>query len=157
PWAWQANVLARYLVTDRHAKTIAFAGSGPEAAGAVAATKSVLSYWGGSLAWSATYEAGAPPPASIVPRAAGADAVVDFGAPGDAAALAAALGHASPRHPQVAASEAILAAPGAPLPGTVACYVYTWAGWAQPITRVDRLIKEIQGGNGGLPHGFEQE
>src|SRR6266571_754583 len=35
PWAWQANVLARYLVTDRHAKTIAFAGSGPEAAGAV--------------------------------------------------------------------------------------------------------------------------
>src|SRR2546425_2316210 len=95
PWAWQAHVIARYLVRDRGARRIAFAGIGPEAAQAESATRSELRYWGGTLAAAATAAVGGS--LQGVTRAlAGADAVIGFGSPSDSLRLAQVLAAASP-------------------------------------------------------------
>lgn len=160
PWAWQAHVIARYLILDRRYRTIAFIGSGPEAARAAALAGEALAYWGGSLAWASTYQAGQDPPPAAITRAGRADAVIDFGAPSDSVLLARALAAIRPRRPQVVGSAALLeaAAAGArPVPGSIACYTYTWAGWAQPIDRVAAFRRSFQQVIGKPPAGLEQE
>lgn len=69
------------------------------------------------------------------------------------------LGRATEAFPgiqQAVSSEALLVSTGLEA-GTVTCYPYTWAGWAQPIPRVarfrDRFIEEF----GHPPAGFAQE
>jgi hypothetical protein len=42
-------------------------------------------------------------------------------------------------------------------PGTVACYPYTWAGWADMLPRVHRFRQRFVGRFGHPPAGFEQE
>jgi ABC-type branched-subunit amino acid transport system substrate-binding protein len=160
PWAWQAHVIARYLVVDRKAATVGFVGSGLDAKAAATETGAAMAYWGGRLAWSATYSAGGQPPAPVLRRAAKTDAVIDFGAPADARSLGEALAATSPKAPRVAGSAALLQSPsGAQMlaPGTVACYPYTWAGWAHPIKRVASFTGGFQMMFGHPPTALEQE
>jgi len=53
-------------------------------------------------------------------------------------------------------SEALLVSGGLPS-GTVTCYPYTWAGWADMIPRVHRFRERFAARFGREPVGFEQE
>jgi hypothetical protein len=53
-------------------------------------------------------------------------------------------------------SEALLSSRGLD-PGTVACYPYTWAGWADMLPRVHRFRERFASRFGREPSGFEQE
>jgi hypothetical protein len=53
-------------------------------------------------------------------------------------------------------SQALAFSSGLP-PGTVACYPYTWAGWAAMIPRVARFRDRFAARFGRPPVGFEQE
>jgi hypothetical protein len=44
-----------------------------------------------------------------------------------------------------------------PPPGTVTCYPYTWAGWADMLSRVHRFRQRFERAVGHPPGGFEQE
>jgi ABC-type branched-subunit amino acid transport system substrate-binding protein len=158
PWVWQAHVIGRYLVRDRKAKRIAFAGFGPEAPAAAAATRAALAYWGGTLRTSAAEPAGSPP-GPAVKTVQGADAVVLFGSPEDSVAMVAAL-RQLPHPPRIAGSAALLDVSGSalsPPPGTTACYTYTWSGWAEPIVRVGKFRSDFGLDAGHPPVGLEQE
>jgi ABC-type branched-subunit amino acid transport system substrate-binding protein len=157
PWVWQVNVIARYLVRDRKAVRVVFAGAGPEAQAAMAATRTAMQYWGGDLAGGTTLPSGGPfQPARRL--AAGADAVIVDGTPSDSLALAGQLEGAGAR---VAGPAGLLASAGSGggglPPGTVACYTYTWDGWAERIPRVARFVKAISGSTGHDAGGLEQE
>lgn len=158
PWVWQAKVIGRYLVRDRRAKRIAFAGFGPEARAASAATREALAYWGGALSISVVEAAGTPPE-DAEQEVRSADAVVVFGSPEDSAAMVSAL-RQLPHPPRIAGSAALLdLAPdelGAP-PGATACYTYTWSGWAEPIRRVGSFRARFAAYAGHPPVGLEQE
>ena len=159
PWEWQAKVIARYLVVDRGATRIAFVGAGPEARPALDATRSFLKYWGGHLSSSATTAAlGDTEPA--VEAARQADGVVIFGSPLDTLRMRVAIESRVHPLPRLAGFSPMLmpkvGEPG-PLPGTTACYTYTWAGWAQPIRRVGAFIRSFEAMFGHPPVGFEQE
>jgi ABC-type branched-subunit amino acid transport system substrate-binding protein len=158
PWAWQAKVIARYLVLDRKAERVAFAGFGPEARSASAAVREALAYWGGALSDSIVRSAGSSVDA-VAGRVHSADAVVVFGPPEDSGAMVSALKRL-PRPPRIAGSAALLDLPRDELdapPGTTACYAYTWAGWAEPIRRVGAFRTRFDGREGHLPAGLEQE
>jgi branched-chain amino acid transport system substrate-binding protein len=156
PWEWQANVIARYLVRDRRAGTIGFIGSGEEADAAQVALQGALSYWGGRLAWGTTYESDEEPPSAAVTRAARADAVVVFGSPPASVRLGRSLAHMdSP--PRIAGGASLLVAGAGLPPGTVACYPYTWAGWAEPIRRVRLFGDRLRTAFGRDPSALEQE
>ena len=156
PWAWQAKFLARYLVKDRKATTIAFVGAGPEAEAAAATAGQALAYWGGRLAWAATMPAGEAAPRAVLDRASGADAVLAFGPPADIGPLVRGLQGVS-RPPLVAAAETLLASGTHPLPGTTACWSYPWAGWDPPIRRVRSFVRSFRERMGRPPTGLDQE
>lgn len=63
---------------------------------------------------------------------------------------------ATPDIQQAVSSEALLLSSGLE-PGTVTCYPYTWAGWAEPIPRVARFRSRFMEEFGHPPAGFEQE
>jgi ABC-type branched-subunit amino acid transport system substrate-binding protein len=157
PWVWQARVIAKYAVTDRHDDRIVFVGAGQEAVAAERALGSALTYWGGKLAASYVSAQGA---ASTAPKrpASRSDAVITFGSPSDLAGEAGSLQGGD--HPRVVSSFGLLApAEGfdPPPAGTTACYTYTWAGWASPIPRVARFVERFQATFGHPPMGLEQE
>ncbi len=140
PWVWQANVIARYLVRDRGAKTVSLAavGSTPSV---VNATRAAVEYWGG------TFSGGAlgkdfPTVRHVLFRFASelGPALIVYGTPTEARNLTAYLrSSGSPVHPKwVAGPEGLLVEGSGPAvaPGTVACQTYTWSGWADPIPRV---------------------
>jgi len=158
PWVWQAKVIGRYLVRDRKAQRIAFAGFGPEARPASAAIRDALEYWGGALNNSSVERAGRAPN-HAVQTVRTADAVVVFGSPADSLAMVSALKQL-PHQPRVAGSGSLLDVPQQTLaapPGTTACYTYTWAGWAEPIKRVAAFRTRVQRETGHTPVGLEQE
>jgi branched-chain amino acid transport system substrate-binding protein len=156
PWEWQAKVIAKYLVTDREAGTVAFIGSGPEARSARTSTEAALAYWGGRLAWSSVYPTRTTP-VGVLSRATNADAVVGFGAPSDVHRLVDGL-VATDHPPLVSAAESLLAPTEVPSAfEATACYTYTWAGWARPIPRVGGFIRAFTAFAGHPPAGFEQE
>jgi ABC-type branched-subunit amino acid transport system substrate-binding protein len=162
PWAWQAHVIARYLVVDRTARQIVFVGAGPEAPVAEAETRAALAYWGGSLAAGFTMGPFGQMPSAALAAAAKADAVVDFGTPVDSATILNAIREqaGSSGGPKIAGSSALLAPPAGlarPSPGTAACYAYTWSGWAQPIPRVGTFDRDFAAFAGHPPAGLEQE
>jgi hypothetical protein len=93
----------------------------------------------------------------------GAQALLEEGAepaptttPPDAVLM---LGRATVAFPgiqQAVSSEALLVS--TPIEaGTVTCYPYTWAGWAEPIPRVARFRDRFTEAFGHPPAGFEQE
>jgi branched-chain amino acid transport system substrate-binding protein len=158
PWSWQAKVIGRYLVRDRKAGRIAFAGFGPEARTASAAMREALEYWGGALSVSAVEAAGTSPE-DATQKVRSADAVVVFGSPEDSAAMVSSLEQLQDP-PRIAGSAALLdLAPDEPRapPGTTACYTYTWSGWAQPIRRVGSFRSRFDERTGHPPVGLEQE
>jgi ABC-type branched-subunit amino acid transport system substrate-binding protein len=158
PWVWQAHVIGRYLVRDRHAKPVAFAGFGPEARIASGVMRGALEYWGGRLGASVIEPEGGS--AEEATAAVGsADAVVVFGSPEDSARMVGALKELSPR-PRIVGSASLLNLPpnrlAAPA-GTAACYTYTWAGWAQPIKRVASFSAAFGRSEGQAWPGLAQE
>jgi branched-chain amino acid transport system substrate-binding protein len=157
PWVWQARVIAKYVVADRHYKRIVFVGSGPEAPAADRAIRDAMTYWGGRLAASYVSTPGKGSNASKSP-ASKSDAAITFGSPSDIGGEVGAVRTGG--HPQVVSSFDLLA-PAAgfepPPAGTTACYTYTWAGWANPIPRVARFVKGFQAMFGHPPVGLEQE
>lgn len=155
PWAWQAHVIARYLVRDREANRIVFAAAGPEAEEATTALRASLGYWGGSLADAVTLPAGGAL-AGALAAVREADAVVVLGSPFDVGRLAAGV-EETPESPQVAGSSHLLGATSDPAPGTVACYMYTWAGWAEPIPRVGSFGSGFEALTEHPVVGLEQE
>jgi branched-chain amino acid transport system substrate-binding protein len=164
PWQWQANAIARYVVTDRDARDVVFVGSGPEAGSAAAALDAALAYWGGGLTEAFTDRDADPVTGLRDPlrRAARSDRAVVFG-PGRAAletvnAIEEAADPAAP--PRITGAAGLLIrAPSLahPDPGTSACYAYTWAGWAEPIPRVGSFAGRFEGALGHPPEGLEQE
>jgi branched-chain amino acid transport system substrate-binding protein len=158
PWTWQAHVIGRYLVLDRKARSIAFAGFGPEAKAAADAAQASVEYWGGKVSITTLRDEGSDPEPAVS-RVRDADAVIVFGSPEDSARMVQALA-TLPHPPRISGSAALLdVSPqtlGAP-PGTTACYSYTWAGWAQPIKRVGRFTSAFQQAFGHPPVGLEQE
>jgi branched-chain amino acid transport system substrate-binding protein len=156
PWEWQAHAIARYLVRDRRAGSIGFIGSGREAGQAEGATQRALNYWGGRLAWGATFGAGEEPPEGALARASKSDVVIVFGSPSDSDRLARTLAE-NPSPPRIVGGSALLAVgPGLP-PGTAACDLYTWAGWAEPIRRIHVFRRRFRAAFGHDPSGMEQE
>jgi len=161
PWAWQAHVIARYLVRDRRAEDIVFVGTGPEARVARRALREALRYWGGRLAAGfddrSRDERGL---SAAVERAAAADWAVAFGPPGEALELVNMIEEVATEKPGITGPASLLVSHPAladPEPGTTACYTYTWAGWAEPIPRVGRFRRRFERFAGRLPHGLEQE
>jgi hypothetical protein len=127
PLAWQARVLAHYLVTDRGHERIALAGADRD----------------GVLAAALAEEGTSPAEPSE-----GADAIMALGQrrPGN-----------TPPDAQVALSSDALAATEGLAPGTVACAPYTWAGWADMIPRVHAFRQRFAAEFGRDPLGPEQE
>ncbi|MDP8956811.1 MAG: ABC transporter substrate-binding protein [Actinomycetota bacterium] len=162
PWAWQATVIARYLVRDRQARDIVFLGTGPESRMAAPSAEAAAAYWGGRLTGSFT-DRSAEPQMGLTDayvRAGRADAVITFGEPLDALHDVNAIEEVAREPPRISGSAALLQPnPGLahPEPGATACYAYTWAGWAQPIERVAAFRKSFRRVFGRLPSGFEQE
>jgi ABC-type branched-subunit amino acid transport system substrate-binding protein len=157
PWEWQARVLARYLVVDRKAKRIAYAGIGPDAAARARMAADAVRYWGGTLARSVTVPAlGDLTP--VVEAARSADAIMLDASPSDSRRAVAAIRDRVADPPRLAGGNGLLAAGSEePPPGTTACYTYTWAGWAEPIPRVGKFMRRFQQAFGHPPTGFEQE
>jgi ABC-type branched-subunit amino acid transport system substrate-binding protein len=165
PWEWQANEIARYVVTDREDQDVVFLGSGPEAGTALDAFETALAYWGGDLGAGFVVRSGRTPGRKPSLRAVDADRVVVFGtdavSPIDLVKAVEDLAQAEGRGdlPGFTAASALLGQErGASLPaGTTACDRYTWAGWAEPIPRVGRFRDRLAGSAGGVPVGHEQE
>jgi len=155
PWEWQAHVIARYLVVDRKADRMVFAGAGPEAKAAAGATRAAVAYWGGKVEDVVTIPAGGALD-RVISAARGASALIDFGSSSDADRIARAVA-GLPKPPRIAGPPSLLAATPRPAPGTVACYTYTWAGWAQPITRVAAFRTAFATMTGHGTAGLEQE
>jgi len=164
PWVWQANVIARYVVTDRKAKDIVFIGTGPEAPGAATALGAALSYWGGHLTESFDDTSRDPTTgmSAALDRAASADWAVAFGPPVDVLGLVNGIEEAEfgDRQAGITSSASLLVSDprlAQPDPGRTACYTYTWAGWAEPIPRVGRFLERFEAMFGNSPVGLEQE
>jgi branched-chain amino acid transport system substrate-binding protein len=164
PWVWQANVIARYVVTDRKAKDIVFMGTGPEAPNASSVLGAALLYWGGHLA--ASFDDSSRDPTTglqaAFDRAASADWAVAFGPPVDVLGLVNGIEEAEfgGSHAGITGSSSLLVsdpALAAPDPGRTACYTYTWSGWAEPIHRVGRFLDRFGAMFGHGPVGLEQE
>jgi ABC-type branched-subunit amino acid transport system substrate-binding protein len=170
PWEWQANVIARYVVTDREAEDVVFLGSGPEARSARGALRDALEYWGGDL--DAGFDDRSRDPgtglARAFRRAGRADWVVVFGDSLDALELTNALEEGAsidrtsdPKDRPGISGPSSLLVPSErlahPEPGTTACMTYTWSGWAEPIPRVGKFRAKFQAFSGRLPTGLEQE
>jgi branched-chain amino acid transport system substrate-binding protein len=157
PWEWQAQVLARYLVVDRKARRIVYAGIGPDAAARARMAAEAVRYWGRSLARSVTV----PPLGDLAPvidAARSADAIMLDASPTDSRRAVAAIGEQVADPPRLAGGSGLLAAGSEePPPGTTACYTYSWAGWAEPIPRVGKFIRRFQQAFARPPSGFEQE
>ena len=157
PWVWQANVIARYLVTDRRADEVVFVGVGPEAQAAADTLDQALQYWGGELGDAIT----ACPCVEGLERAAAADWVVPFGAPAVPLELANAIEEITPLDgPGITGSAGLLVLDerlAHPDPGTSAAYPYSWAGWARPVPRVASFIDRFEAMFGRPPAGLEQE
>lgn len=95
----------------------------------------------------------------VLARARSAGAVVFLGSGGEAARLAQGL-RTLPNQPRLAVSSEGLspelsALP--PVPGTIAAYPHSWAGWANPIPWVSTFRARFQATFARLPVGFEQE
>ena len=162
PWAWQARVIARYLVRDRRARDIVFLGTGREGPMAVAPAQAAVGYSGGTVVRSFTGRSAEARTglADGYQRAARADAVLTFGEPLDALHDVNAIEEVATDLPSISASSSLLQPNPAlphPEPGVTACYAYTWAGWAQPIKRVAAFRKSFRRAFRTLPSGFEQE
>ena len=162
PWAWQATVIARYLVRDRKARDIVFVGGGRESGMAAEPARQAVSYWGGQLAESFTSRSVEPQTgfARAYNRAAQADGVIMFGEPLDALLDVNSIEEVATDFPAISSSAGLLQRDEAlahPEPGATACYVYSWAGWAHPIKRVAAFRKAFRRTFQRLPSGFEQE
>ena len=160
PWAWQATVIARYLVVDRKAADIVFVGTGPEARAAADSARAAVEYWGGRLGASFANSDPDPVLRKVYLRAARADAVILFGAPFDALEDVNAIEEVARPLPSISGSASLLVRSSEvahPDPGATACYTYTWAGWAKPIERVARFRSLFNKRFGRLPSGLEQE
>jgi ABC-type branched-subunit amino acid transport system substrate-binding protein len=170
PWEWQANAIARYVVTDREADDVVFIGSGPEARSARGALREALGYWGGDL--DAGFDDRSRDPEAGLTRAfrrAGtADWVVVFGDSLRALELTNAIEEdasidrtTDPEdRPGISGPSALLVPSEGlahPEPGTSACSTYTWSGWADPIGRVGRFRARFEEFAGRPPSGLEQE
>jgi ABC-type branched-subunit amino acid transport system substrate-binding protein len=157
PWVWQANAIARYLVTDRSADDVVFVGVGPEAQAAADTLDRALQYWGGELDDAVT----ACPCVEGLERAAAADWVVLPGPPPVPLELANAIEEIAPLDgPGITGSAGLLVLDerlAHPEPGTSAAYPYTWAGWARPVPRVASFIERFDAMFGRPPAGLEQE
>lgn len=127
PLAWQAGVLAHYLVTDRGHEKIAIRGPDPDGVFA-----------------SALGEEGVSP----VETEEGADAVV--------AIERRRLLRVPPQGQLALSSDALAATERVPA-GTVACAHYTWAGWADMIPRVHEFRERFAAEFGRQPLGPEQD
>lgn len=158
PWRWQAAVLMRYLVVDRrYARIMAVVEAGPQERSTREALERAASEEGANL--SPTLTLGPGRPLGPMVRAAGdAQAVIFSGSAAETARLSDALS-ALPEPPQVAASFEALSPEFSPAarPGTVAAYPYTWAGWADPISRVGNFRARFEEAFARSPAGFEQE
>jgi branched-chain amino acid transport system substrate-binding protein len=165
PLRWQAAVLARYLVVDRRYENVALVFElPPRAVGARgererAVFRAAMAEEGAGL-WK---ELGLSPSfsADVALRSlGGADAVAYVGGPTVGTRLARMLSGLEDR-PQLATStdglQETFAGSGPPVPGTVAPYAYTWAGWAEPIRRVAAFRELCRRELGHPPRGFEQE
>jgi ABC-type branched-subunit amino acid transport system substrate-binding protein len=157
PWVWQANAIARYVITDRRAETVVFGGQGPEAQAAADTMDRALQYWGGEMDHAFT----ACPCEEGLERAAAADWVVLFGPPPVPLELANAIEEIAPVDgPGITGSAGLLVLDerlAHPEPGTSAAYPYTWAGWAEPIPRVISFVDRFQAAIDRTPMGLEQE
>jgi branched-chain amino acid transport system substrate-binding protein len=162
PWAWQATVIARYLIRDRRARDIVFLGTGREGGMAAATAEAAAMYWGGRLTASFTGSSAEPQTGlrDAYERAGRADVAITFGEPLDGLHDVNAIEEVARELPRISGSAGLLQAdPGLahPEPGATACYVYAWAGWAQPIKRVAAFRKAFRKTFERLPSGFEQE
>ncbi|MGH2661422.1 MAG: ABC transporter substrate-binding protein [Actinomycetota bacterium] len=160
PLRWQARKLARYLVADRgHQRIVVLTEPGPGGDVAQAVMSAALAEEGSAP--SATGTVGAGEARRTVPSVAqGADAVVFLGSTLTAVEVSRALGRI-PDPPQLALSadalQAAFAREGAARPGIVACYPYTWSGWADMLPRVQEFREAFTQASGHAPAGLEQE
>ena len=157
PWRWQAAVMMRYLVVDRrYTRLLAVVEAGPQQQDAVEAIEAASREEGSSLPTTLTLEPGSALD-PILQEAGDAEALIFIGGADETSRLADALA-ALPDPPQLAASlEALSPEVAAAVPGTVAPYPYTWAGWADPIPRVGMFRARFDEALGRPPIGFEQE
>jgi hypothetical protein len=81
---------------------------------------------------------------------------VVFGSPLDSIRLGRSLSK-SANPPRIAGGASLLVAGAGLPPGTVACYPYTWAGWAEPVRRVRLFGEHLRAALGRDPSALEQE
>jgi ABC-type branched-subunit amino acid transport system substrate-binding protein len=153
PWTWQARVLASYLLEDRGHERVVVITEGTSAGDEIAA----------AFSGAFSEEGGDQPQHAPVARARYAADVIGGV---DAAVLAfppttigRALGRISPRGdiPQIVLPAEGVMTKGWSREGTVACYPYTWAGWADMLPRVHEFRGSFAARFGEPPSGLEQE
>lgn len=152
--AWQATVLARYLVIDRRYERVVLATAGGLEGTTMQETFAAAMAEEGSRIGAVRYLSPQGPSGPVANDA--TQAVVFFGGIEAARQLGGRLTGGSGA-PQVAGFAGSLL-PGLDLPdGSIAAYPYSWAGWADPIPRVHRFRVAFERVSGHLPVGFEQE
>jgi len=148
PVRWQARVTGRYLARDREYDRVLVVAT--SASAAEVAEEELRAEGVGVVATTLERDT-----AAIADEAATADAVLALISPPTALRLAADLSRL-PDPPQLAVTSESLGRSGFP-PGTVAPYLYSWSGWAEPIPRVARFRDHFERRFDRLPSGLEQE
>ncbi|MGH2712269.1 MAG: ABC transporter substrate-binding protein [Actinomycetota bacterium] len=159
PYRWQARVLAHYAVGDRGYASIAQVVD-PNLGDANRGIAEEIEGEGGDITVVAaiTDESSAEEAAADL-VASGVEGAMFLGATDKAALLSQALAD-DPGAPQLLLSSAALDASFAshiPRAGTVACYPYTWSGWADMLPRVHEFRESFADAVGHYPASLEQE
>jgi ABC-type branched-subunit amino acid transport system substrate-binding protein len=160
PYRWQARVLAHYAVGDRGYGQIAHVVDPNLGEATNNAIVEEVAGEGGSIALTTSIadQSSAERAASDLVSA-GMEAALFLGATDKAALLSQALSD-DPDAPQLLLSSTALDASFAshiPRAGTVACYAYTWSGWADMLPRVHEFRERFTDFSEHFPASLEQE
>jgi hypothetical protein len=159
PVRWQARVFASYFLEDRGHTRTALVTSLETNEVVGGAFNAAWAEEGGSL--ERIVSAGPGSLGSTADDLDGLESVVFVGSPTEAAELASGLSSlADP--PQLALSAegldvSFLTEPNRAVAGTVACYAYTWSGWADMLPRVHDFRERFADAVGHFPASLEQE
>ena len=159
PYRWQARVLAHYAVTDRGYDSIAQLVDPTLSATNDAITEEIAGEGGNvTVVSGVTDRADAERVAADV-VASGVGGAMFLGSSAKAAFLSQAFANMEGAPQLLLSAEALDVSFASHIPraGTVACYTYTWSGWADMLPRVHDLRERFSSAVEHIPASLEQE
>jgi ABC-type branched-subunit amino acid transport system substrate-binding protein len=160
PYRWQARVLAHYAVTDRGYESIGLVADPTLGEATNGAIVEEISGEGGNVTATAAVADRADADRVAADLAAsGVGGAMFLGSAEKAAFLSQALANTEGAPQLLLSGEAldVSFANHIPRAGTVACYAYTWSGWADMLPRVHDFREAFSGSFDHYPASLEQE